>query len=671
MELHEKILKIIDTYENGSKSQFAAKTGMHIQQVYKLLKPGHKALKITIDHIISAYPNISVEWLTSGIGDMTIVSPAVEHREEKAGKFLLTELPDHLTAHQVLSHILQYTGIDSLPKLSVKLNVRLSTLNQVYYGTKPMKSTLAQVIHKTFPEIPYQWIKTGENLSVKSQNSPKKRNTGNPQNQSPAHDAASVKALKSIDDKSHIQELELQKLQERILKIVDTCENGSKFHFSAKTGMYQIYRFKPSYQPRKATINRIISVYPNISAEWLTSGVGDMMTVRPDVEHREEKTDQFPGHALTPVNPLELQERILKIVDICENGSKSQFATKTGMYQIYSLFKPDYQPRKATIDHIISVYPNISAEWLTSGIGDMTTVRPDVEHREEKTDQLLLTELPDQIQSPVHDSTSVQTRELQERILKIIDICENGSKYRFAVKTGMQSHIYKLLKPGHSPGQATIDRVISAYPNISVEWLTSGVGDMMTVRPDVERREEKTDQFPVQDPSPAQTTELHERILKIIDTCENGSKFHFAAKTGIRNHIYRLLQPGYKPRKITIDHIISVYPKISVEWLTSGTGDMMTVRPDVERQEEKTDQFLLTELSDQIQSPVHDSTLVQTMKSIDNKSYIQELELQIQTILKINEGLLLDYQKAIEINLRLNNAVMELTEKVIGFNSKI
>jgi hypothetical protein len=560
-------------------------------------------------------------------------------------------------------------------------------------------------------------------------------------------------------------------LQERILKIINACENGSKSQFAAKTGLYnQIYNLlKPGYKPRKITIDRIISVYPNISAEWLMSDIGDMIAVRSDVGYKEEKTEspdqiQSPVHDSISVQLPESHERILKIIDTCENGSKSQFAAKTGLRnQAYSLLKPGYKLGKINIDRIISAYPNISAEWLTSGIGDMTTVSPTVEYKEKTASKFLLAELPDhltarqvlshvlkysgadslsklsvklnvrvsdlnqvdnetkpignklariihktfpeipyqwiktgknpfgksqsspqkqdimkqdtgkpQIQSPVHDSTPVKPLELQERILKIIDTCENGSKYRFAAKTGLRNQIYTLLKPGHKPSKINIDRIISAYPNISADWLTSGTGDMMTVRPAVEHKEEKTDKFQLHDSTPVQARELQERILKIIDTCENGSRYRFATKTGVRNQIYTLLKPGHKPGKVTIDRIISTYPNISAEWLTSGIGDMTTVRPAVEHKEEKTDKFLLTELPDQIQSlPVHDSTSVQPLESIDDKSYIQALELQIQTILKINEGLLSDYQKVIGINQRLNNAVIELTGKVIDFNSKI
>jgi hypothetical protein len=517
MELNERILKIIDTYENGSKSQFAVKTGMH-NQAYKLLRHGYKPLKNTIDRIIYAYPDISVEWLTSGIGDMITVRPAVERQEEKTDKFPLTELPGHLTAHQVLSRIMEYIGIDSLPKFSVKLNVSLKYLSQVYNGTQPMGSKLAQIIHKAFPEIPYQWIKTGDNLSGKPQSSSPVEDPGNPQIQSPVQDPTSDQTPELTDDKAEIRTLELQKLKERILKIVDTCENGSKSRFAAKTGMRtQIYNLlEPGYQPRKATIDHIISGYPDISAEWLTSGIGDMTVVRPAAGNKEKEIS----------------------------------------------------------------YPRVETGENLSGKSQSSPQKEDTDNP--------------QIQSPVQDPASDQTRELQERILKVIDTCENGSKYHFSLKTRLQSQIYRLLKPGHKPDKVNIDRIISAYPNISAEWLTSGVGDMTAARPAAGNREEKT-------------------------SC----------------------------------------PQVK-------TGENPSVKSQSSPQKQDAVNLQIQRPIDHLEKAVQDLTPVQkNLKSIDDKSYIQALESQIQTILKTNMGLLSDYQKAIEINQQLNNTVIELTEKLV------
>lgn len=205
MQFNERVLKIIDSFETGSKSQFAKTTGLK-GQVYNLLKPSYTPRKITIERLLSAYPQVSRQWLTSDIGDMIITNTGSQE-EEKKDKFNLSEIPDQLTSHQVLSQILKYSGIESLAKFSVKLNIKLSELNQVYNGEKTMGGKLAQTIHKTFPELPYHWIKTGEKSSRKSN---KKQNEIAIIPENPVNDPAPVDIKESTHNKTDKQELELQ-----------------------------------------------------------------------------------------------------------------------------------------------------------------------------------------------------------------------------------------------------------------------------------------------------------------------------------------------------------------------------------------------------------------------------------------------------------------------------
>lgn len=207
MQFNERVLKIIDTFEGGSKSQFAKTTGLK-SQAYNLLKPSYNPRKITIERLLSAYPQVSRQWLASDIGDMKTANTGSQ-KEEMTDKFSLMGLPDQLTSHQVLSHILKYSGIESLAKLSVKLNIKLSDLNQVYTGEKTMGGKLAQIIHKAFPEIPYHWIKTGENSSGKP-HTKKKESQDTIIPVIPVNDPAPVKKIEPINNKPDAQALELQ-----------------------------------------------------------------------------------------------------------------------------------------------------------------------------------------------------------------------------------------------------------------------------------------------------------------------------------------------------------------------------------------------------------------------------------------------------------------------------
>ncbi|MDR1171671.1 MAG: hypothetical protein LBL24_04375 [Bacteroidales bacterium] len=209
MQFNERVLKIIDTYEGGSKAQFAKKTGLK-SQAYNLLKPLYKPRKITIDKVLSAYPQVSEQWLVSDIGEVP------QRKDEKTDKFDLAELPDRMTAHQVLAQIMKYTGSGSLVKLSVKLNIKPNDLNQVYNGTKPMGGKLARIIHKIFPEIPYNWIKTGEN-PYKPQSSPIKKEKIEPQdkeveqvNIKPQIQTSSPRKKRKVEPQDQVEQVSIQ-----------------------------------------------------------------------------------------------------------------------------------------------------------------------------------------------------------------------------------------------------------------------------------------------------------------------------------------------------------------------------------------------------------------------------------------------------------------------------
>lgn len=72
---------------------------------------------------------------------------------------------------------------------------------------------------------------------------------------------------------------------ERVLKIIDTFESGSKLKFASKTGAQVYNLLKPDYKPRKATFDRILKAYPQVSEEWLLSDIGDMVSENADVQN--------------------------------------------------------------------------------------------------------------------------------------------------------------------------------------------------------------------------------------------------------------------------------------------------------------------------------------------------------------------------------------------------
>ena len=66
----ERILKIIDTLEQGNKSSFDRKVVKSPQYIQKLVKDGHNPSSKVLTSILDSYPELSSKWLLSGTGNM-------------------------------------------------------------------------------------------------------------------------------------------------------------------------------------------------------------------------------------------------------------------------------------------------------------------------------------------------------------------------------------------------------------------------------------------------------------------------------------------------------------------------------------------------------------------------------------------------------------------------
>lgn len=66
---------------------------------------------------------------------------------------------------------------------------------------------------------------------------------------------------------------------------------------------------------------------------------------------------------------------------------------------------------------------------------------------------------------------------LINRLLKIVEIKSNGNKSEFYRKTGLSNGALDNIK--HSASSKTIDKVISAFPDINKNWLLTGEGEML------------------------------------------------------------------------------------------------------------------------------------------------------------------------------------------------
>lgn len=70
---------------------------------------------------------------------------------------------------------------------------------------------------------------------------------------------------------------------------------------------------------------------------------------------------------------MEIVQRIKKLVEAKTNGNKKEFATIIGMVQVTfnRYVNEDRSMSYEVIDAILSAFPEVSAEWLLRGEGEM------------------------------------------------------------------------------------------------------------------------------------------------------------------------------------------------------------------------------------------------------------------------------------------------------------
>lgn len=70
MTINNRILQIINKFEQGIRADFARKIGVQRQYISNLIRDGYPVGQKIITGIINNYPEIDANWLTSGEGDM-------------------------------------------------------------------------------------------------------------------------------------------------------------------------------------------------------------------------------------------------------------------------------------------------------------------------------------------------------------------------------------------------------------------------------------------------------------------------------------------------------------------------------------------------------------------------------------------------------------------------
>ena len=124
-------------------------------------------------------------------------------------------------------------------------------------------------------------------------------------------------------------------------------------------------------KPNPATLAKIVNRFPQVNYDWLLTGQGEMLKEIPVQECiviEDEPLNINDMKETTTIN-----ERIAQLVTALGYKSNRSFAIKIGIAQtsFNAIIKDGTEPKFSTLRGVLDADPNINAEWLMRGRGEM------------------------------------------------------------------------------------------------------------------------------------------------------------------------------------------------------------------------------------------------------------------------------------------------------------
>lgn len=137
----------------------------------------------------------------------------------------------------------------------------------------------------------------------------------------------------------------------------------------------------------------------------------------------------------------------------------------------------------------------------------------------------------------------------------------NKNSFSKAIGYNQNTTIGRLINEGRKPSQKTLDMIVVRFPEISMEWLLTGRGEMLT-EPKLSAKE---------------------RVKKLCDFT-NKTAYEIAVDINLSYAYFKNIDEGRNTEitKDFADRIAKAYPRIKLEWLLTGEGKMLrdqTIQP--------------------------------------------------------------------------------------------
>lgn len=241
----------------------------------------------------------------------------------------------------------------------------------------------------------------------------------------------------------------------------------SDYRFEKDLGLSKGY-WNKAKNPTSEIVGKFVGFYTDISPEWLLRGNGEM-TKRST--NQELSTDIYSSDIEAAfLGDENMKSAILqRIIGFSESVflSKKKFAEAIGMEQT-TVNNQLIGKRGLSIDLVLSVlasFPDISAEWLLRGNGNMKISEKDSVYP--------------RISMESYDNDETADQSINERINIVMRECNYRSVNQLANKIGVaRTSLNDIVKNNAEPKYSTISKILEAEPSISAEWLLRGKGEM-------------------------------------------------------------------------------------------------------------------------------------------------------------------------------------------------
>ena len=164
----------------------------------------------------------------------------------------------------------------------------------------------------------------------------------------------------------------------------------------------------------------------------------------------------------------------------------------------------------------------------------------------------------------------------KERLIIFIHYLNIGQN-KFEKNCGLSYGSVSSFK--EAPNGTSIIKIATTYPELSLDWLLLGEGEMLRSNNSTEKTpdvEVSAEEHPVTEKRYTDDMNVQDR-LELFIRAKGLGNYQFEKKVGLSQGYVKRVKNCLHPEKIK--RIANVFPELSIDWMIIGRGEMMVNQP--------------------------------------------------------------------------------------------